>query len=782
METTLAWITPSPTKKAAKLGAEEKVRIQLRAVPSPCVVLTSLFLLLMLTNGACRSSPKNEPGTVQLDFAHPTQRTLSTGERHAYQFPLAAGQYLRLRTEPKGLNISLALYRPDGRLASEIEILEDSPMSVSLVAETAGLHRLEARSLEKEPTTGSYEFKVEEIRPTGIQDADCIGGEHAFAEGERLRTQAKAASSREAIEYYKKAAARWLNAEKKQEAARAMKMVGELRYQLGEPRQALASYQQALSFLPPAQSAGLESEIFSDRSYVYIHLGNYSQALQDAQHAETLGRDASDSRREALALSCLSEVHYGYGNRWKALEYTKQALSLWQRVGDRRRRAMTLLSLGYLHTDLGETQQAADYFNQALVLWGAINDQRGQALTHAAIATLKAIVGESQQALILYERVRPILQTVGDRFWEAALVQNVGAVYQDLGQHENALTNYKQAQRIWQEIDSPANEAGTLSNIGWLHHLAGHNQPALNYFRQALSVSKALADKKYQSNALRKIGTVYNSLGNKKQALIYYKQALSLHRAGGERQGESYALSEIGKLYRSLRAASQARTYFTRALAINRARGDRFAEAETLYQLARVEADRGNLMKARSHIETALKMIETLRANVASHDLRVTYFSSIQQYFDFYVVLLMRQHQRYPAANFDALALAASERAHARSLLELLAEARANIRQGADPDLLKQDRELQHQLGALAERKLKLLNAGAPSSELLAIASEIDALAAQRDHLEMLIRTNSPRFAALTQPQPVSLNQIRRLLDDDTLLLEYSLSSERSYL
>jgi len=48
--------------------------------------------------------------------------------------------------------------------------------------------------------------------------------------------------------------------------------------------------------------------------------------------------------------------------------------------------------------------------------------------------------------------------------------------------------------------------------------------------------------------------------------------------------------------------------------------------------------------------------------------------------------------------------------------------------------------------------------------------------------LETQIRVTSPRYASLTQPQPLSAKQIQRLLDKDTLLLEYALGEERSYL
>ncbi|HEY6401076.1 MAG TPA: CHAT domain-containing protein, partial [Blastocatellia bacterium] len=49
--------------------------------------------------------------------------------------------------------------------------------------------------------------------------------------------------------------------------------------------------------------------------------------------------------------------------------------------------------------------------------------------------------------------------------------------------------------------------------------------------------------------------------------------------------------------------------------------------------------------------------------------------------------------------------------------------------------------------------------------------------------LRAQIRARDPRYAALTQPQPLSLTEIQRhVLDPDTLLLEYSLGDNASYL
>ncbi|MDY7014527.1 MAG: CHAT domain-containing protein, partial [Cyanobacteriota bacterium] len=182
-------------------------------------------------------------------------------------------------------------------------------------------------------------------------------------------------------------------------------------------------------------------------------------------------------------------------------------------------------------------------------------------------------------------------------------------------------------------------------------------------------------------------------------------------------------------------------------------------------------------------IEAALNIIESLRANVASSELRSTFFASKQDYYQFYIDLLMQRHDLDPARGYDAVALHASERARARSLLDLLAEANADIRQGVNPTLLEQERQLQLQLDAIEKRRVALYSSTPTAEQTARLERERETLISQYRELQGQIRANSPKYAALTQPQPLTLEEIQQnILDDDTLLLQYSLGEERSYL
>src|SRR5262249_29438637 len=152
----------------------------------------------------------------------------------------------------------------------------------------------------------------------------------------------------------------------------------------------------------------------------------------------------------------------------------------------------------------------------------------------------------------------------------------------------------------------------------------------------------------------------------------------------------------------SLGETQKALEKFNEALPLSRAVGDLNGEAAALLGIARVEQIRGNLTQARQTVEQAVGLIESLRTNISGQELRASFFASRQEFFESYIDVLMQMHTQNPAGAFDAVALAVSERARARSLLELLKESRADIRQGVDSSLLERERSLQQRLNARA--------------------------------------------------------------------------------
>ncbi|MBS1791413.1 MAG: CHAT domain-containing protein [Acidobacteria bacterium] len=446
------------------------------------------------------------------------------------------------------------------------------------------------------------------------------------------------------------------------------------------------------------------------------------QAYLDARRLRN--QEAADSQRAAIA------------------KY-KEALVAWQTLKDRRMETIALHDLGVLYGDLGDYQQALEAYFQARAGYQSLADWRGQAAVLNNIGWIFAALGEHQKAIDLYEEARQLKDAQGERRLDPRILSNIGSEYASLGKFQKALEIHLQVLALRRAGNDRLGLAITLNNIANCYEHLGEKQKALDYYSQSLTYMPEVGNAFYTAATLSNIGAIYADLGEHQKALDHFNQALQLRRTIGDRNGE----------------------------------------AATLHQIARLERNRGNLLEARNHIEAALAAVESLRANVASQQLRVSFFASVRRYHEFYLSLLMELQRQHPADGFDALALAASEKSRARSLLELLKEARAEIKQGVDPGLLERERNLQQQISEKAQEQMTVLSGKHTAEQGAEADKEIALLTMEYEQVQAQIRHTSPRYAALTHPTTLSLNEIQTsVLDENTLLLEYVLGEEKSYL
>src|SRR5262249_30155675 len=179
-------------------------------------------------------------------------------------------------------------------------------------------------------------------------------------------------------------------------------------------------------------------------------------------------------------------------------------------------------------------------------------------------------------------------------------------------------------------------------------------------------------DRRGEAVTLNNIGVVYRSLGETQKALENFNKALPISQEVGDRYGKATALTNIGTVYRLLGETQKALDKQNEALQILQAIGDRNGEVDALLEIALAEQKRGDLTQARQTIEQAVGLIESLRTNTASPELRASYFDYQQDIYKSYIDILMQMRKQNPDAAFDAVAFEVSERARARSLLELL--------------------------------------------------------------------------------------------------------------
>lgn len=620
----------------------------------------------------------------------------------------------------------------------------------------------------------------EKIVKTTNQEAVQMA-ESSFAEAERLRLEQREESNIKSIDKYREAAELWRTSGKLEHATIALRHAGEILNQLGNSSSAQLLYNEALTLANKSRNLLEKGRILNDLAYLNFIAGDTTAAHRNCLAALKIGRTLHNRDVEAEALSNLGETFYSLGDLTKAQENQQKSLAIWEELGNQRGQALALIGLGYYFANLGEPEKALTSYSDGLDRAGKANDLGVKALALIAIGNLKMKLGEKQQALESYRDAKLIAERIGDKTAQASVLGGMSFIYFDMGDKRQALDYLEDAARLFEINNKKWGIAEAKLDLGRIHHALGDDQKAMSSLTEALALFKSLSMRRLESFTLRTMGLVQSSLGDSRGALQSFQQALKLTRLDQDQRQRAYMLNYIGQVYEKLKETSRAQEYYRRALPLSRVSADPSAEAFSLYNLARLERNRGNLAEARRQVEAAIGIAESLRTKVSSQDLRTTYFATVRDTYELYIDILMLQHKQSQNSEFAAEAFVVSERARARSFLELLREGRANVREGVDPKLLTKERELSEAFNMKAARQMQLL-ANKDKRAADELNKELGDLTAQLAQIGDQIKSSSPRYAALTLPQPLKLREVQeRVLKPDSLILEYALGHDRSY-
>jgi len=737
----------------------------------------ALFLLLVLTFPTATYSQQ----TGTLEPAKPIEQTIAGGETHSYILTLTPGTYGLIELEQKGINLSLVV-AADGQQTRTADLIGAGlSEQLSLIAEGATKYRVEIRVTEKLTRRGSYVISVKDVHPATDQDKSRVEAEKLSEIAMQLVRQDTAAARGEAINKFQQALVLWQTAKDKGNEAWALYI---LAYTLNVHGDYLKALETAEQGLPVAKSAGVratEAYLLDEIGSSYNNRGERSKALEFFKQALPL-RSETDPEGLAHTLSNLGMAYAWIGDNAKALTYMEQAAALMREVGDARKESTILGNICVVQRDLGQYKKALEACEQALKTKREIGDQNGQATTLNNIANIVAGLGDYQKALDFYNQALSVHKLAGDRQGEGVVLNNIAWAYANLGEYEKAIEIYQQALKPMREIGYTYGVAMILSNIGVNYAQLKDYRKALQMHLEVLPLRAEKDDREGRGTTFSNIAFCYFKLGDRQKALEYYTQALALHRSTGNQLNIAKTLKNFAVYLRDEGQTGKALEYLNEALTITRTIGEQSSEATTLSELAKLEFGRGNLVEARKLIEQAIAAIESVRTNLKSHQLRASFLASVQKYYEFDVEVLMQMHQQRPSEGFAEAALQISEKGRARSLLELLREARAEINQGVDPSLIERESYLRRKIAEKAEQQTRLLSKKYTPEQASALSKELETLTTEYDHVQTRIRQASPRYAALVEPSPIGVEAIQKqLLDADTLLLEYALGEQKSF-
>lgn len=466
----------------------------------------------------------------------------------------------------------------------------------------------------------------------------------------------------------------------------------------------------------------------------------------------------------------------------RVIDIYGQALEKFRSFGKTYWESSTLTSIGNVYGNLGDRRTSIEYALESIKVAQQNGYQMEESLAQQSLGLSYAAIGEPEKALKAFFRSVELERKIDNPFQEADSLTNIGLVYTQIGDSQRAVAYFEQSLKLARENQNLQGEALANIYLGRRHGVLGDPTKAAEHFQKALEIVRRTKNGRLEVMSLTSLARLQFQYGEYEKCLETLNASLDISRGLDHKPGLAAALQMIGQVHLTRGDNTKALEHLNRSLELRKAVEDTFDLAENLRLLAKAEKANGSLEAAQLRAEEAIGIIESVRARVNQAEMRDSFSVNLQDFYGLYIEILMERHKLEPAKNYAALAFQASERARARGFLNLLAESGTDIRQGVDEKLLRKEDEIRGLLSSRRENLTKVLS-GNPQKEVeQELKSEIERIRTEHERVQEQIRSASPRYAALTQPRALSLQEIQAaVLDADTVLLEYFLGRTRSF-
>ena len=587
----------------------------------------------------------------------------------------------------------------------------------------------------------------------------------------------------QAIETYIETSEKWKKLKNKNKAASCLREAGRLWIILGKKQKAKQLFYQALKIIDNTEFFDEKAKLFSDLSLLFLDEGQMNNSRSFFKNALILAQKANSPSAQAMALFSAGEFYYFRNDIDKSLNSYKQSIEFWQIDGNLRGEAKSIISLGYLHLIKSEYNLALNALNTALTKYQEAQDLRGQALTLKAIGTIFNHMNENQKALEYFQKAEQIFPEDIDYTEKASLYNWFGKAFEDYGEWHLSFSYRKKALELFEKDNHLYGQLATLPSLGKLSHLIGNNASAINYLNQAQQLALKIDDKFYLATINEEMCSIYFKSGDYQKSISYCEKSLTLFQKDIYQKQIARVLNTMGQINEKQNNILQAKFFYHSALKLNKNIRDKFGEAETLYNLARVAGSTEKDEHLLNLAKDSVQITESLYLEVLNSKLKSTYFSNVYDRYELYINLLMKMHKQSPDENYAIQALQAAERSRARSLLETLRLSEANFTKDADPELVQREKEIRALLNFKADKLTELLSSEADKAETDKLDNDINSLQSELEDIKGRLKANSPIYSAIKNPSDFDIKDFQaNVLDDKTLLLEFSFGAEESFL
>lgn len=585
------------------------------------------------------------------------------------------------------------------------------------------------------------------------------------------------------IDTFIKTANCWKRNNLPENAAANLRQAANLQLILGKNQEAFKIYSEALTIVSSLQNSRERIKILSELTLLSINSGDSASAKRYLNKALRLSDKTEDYSAKAASAYGEAELYYYKRKLENSITAFNKALLMARKASDKNMEARISLYLGYSYLYQDKVQTGYETLLNALKIYEETGDKRGFIFAQIAIGNALAFMDKTQQALFTYKTADSNFSNDVDFIEKARLNNGIAAIYEKYEDWTKAINYRKQALLFFRKAGHKYGELATLCGIGKLFVSNQDYSLALESFAESQRLASSLNDKFYLALIEKELGVIHFRSGENKKSFLHYQNSLNSFAAIREKKQVGLIYDQIGEFHAVEKDFANSYSAFQKALEIHQQVKNSFAMSQTYYNLAKIHNLAGKEEESLQSITKSVELTETLYSEMLNAKLRSTYFSSIFDRYELYINLLMKKQKQLPSENYLLQALQASEKSRARAMLETLSLSEADFTKDADPETVRREKEIRISLNSKSDKLIDLYNTNANKTEITKISNEIDALEDELEQIKAYFNQNSPIYSAIKNPAPFDAAEFQRnVLDENSLLLEFSFGKEESYL
>ncbi len=569
-------------------------------------------------------------------------------------------------------------------------------------------------------------------------------------------------------------------------AAQALNKAGHLQLRLFLPDEALLTFERNFKLADQANDPVAKIDALNGAGTAYLHVGDYKNAILSLEQALAIEQQNNYLAGRAEALLLLSDAQ-NYTDHALPLKTANDALALWQTIGNHRGIVRSHLSIGTYHLAQNSLEEAIRSIDAALTLsrTSGFKDLEAEALINLGFVEYRKGAWQNVTRF-MWDARRLIDDAEAEAVKMAQISTSTAEALIESGLPETGLPKYYEALAYVRKANRPRDELVVRWGIGKAQYLSRKYDEALATLQEALADAESQDQPVVMAMFHLLLGRISDAMGNHPAALRHLETAFDLYSKAKNTMEIARARAWIGQVYENSGRLDEARAAYQEALQIFDALSDRVNQSATLFALGRLEMKIGNYDTAENLLRKSIDATENMRRMLTSRDLTAGFSATVHDRYEQYIQCLMRNSGGPSASSRVTLAFETSESLRGRSLVELLRVTDTNLLSNVDSELSAQETWLRQLLRVKEDERVSLLagkSDDAQKAQLEKLDAELKRLDTEYKNVLANINARYPAYKQIMQPQSWDLRRIQDevIVDNDTVLLEYILGPERSY-